>query len=89
MTTSELIEKLRAYADLFERENRCNDFNEDLEALEYLLLKAAYRLEKAYGDIIKDCYSCKHYDIDEHCDYNTECVLSGDDGLWKWRGDDE
>ena len=49
MKTLELIEKIRAYADLFEVANHGDEFYEDLEALENLLLAAADRLEKAYG----------------------------------------
>lgn len=83
MKTSELIEKLRAYADLFGVVNQDDDFDEDAEALEHLLLATANRLELAYDHIRlssecgTDCLSCKHYKYD--CDTDKK---------WEWAGDD-
>lgn len=86
MKTAELIELANDCAETYC--DVCEHYKVNCWGYFDLIEKLRNRLEKAYGDILKDCYSCKHYDTDNLCKYHTQCVMSADDTVWEWRGNE-
>lgn len=85
MTTSELIDLADYCAETYC--NVCKHYKVNCWGTFDLIEKLRNRLDKAYGDIEKDCYSCKHYNADEFCKYFTECVYDDKDPTIWSKGD--